>query len=93
MSESVELDIAGRRDAFAHPRRRAPHRPYLVQSGPRNWLVHATAPGDHHEPLLKALAAIDDCLRERRVEDADFGIGGLAARPEKSALDAASALR
>ena len=85
---------AHRADHLALLQRLAPYRPYLIQFGPERWLVCAETPGYHDEPLPKALATIDDCLQERRVEDAVVRIDGRSVRPEKRhALNASSALR
>lgn len=59
--------------------------PYLIQFAPERWLVHAEASGCHGEPLPSALAAIDESLAVRHLEDATVRIDGRPYRPPSGA--------
>jgi hypothetical protein len=76
MPASVEVAVHGRWDALALSQRLVPYHSYLVERGREHWRVYAEAPGCHDERLTGALAAIDECLRERRVEDAAVRVDG-----------------
>jgi hypothetical protein len=81
MPATIEIDVHRRLDAIALLQRLNPYRPYLVQFAPEQWLVHAEAPGCHGERLPSALAAIDESLAARHVEDAAVRIDGRPYRP------------
>lgn len=81
MPATIEIDVHGRWDAVALLQRLNPYHPYLIQFEPERWLVHAEAPGCHGEPLPSALAAIDESLAARHLEDAAVRIDGRPYRP------------
>ena len=70
MLANVEVDIQGRWDAVALSERLVAYRSHLVEFAGERWRVYAATPGYHDEQLPDALSAIEDCLRERRVDDA-----------------------
>jgi hypothetical protein len=82
---TIEVDVHGRWDAVELLRRLVPYHSYLVERGRGRWCVHAQAPGYNSEKLPDALAAIDECLRERRVEDAAVRVDGEPCRPTTEA--------
>jgi hypothetical protein len=82
---TIEVDVHGRWDAVELLQRLVPYRSYLVERGRQQWRVHAQAPGCHGEKLPDALAAIDECLRERHVEDAAVRVDGRPCRPTSEA--------
>jgi hypothetical protein len=79
---SVEIGLRRRWDALALSQRLIPYGSFLVQYEPERWVVHAQAPGCHGERLENALSTIQECLVERRVEDASLRVDG---RPYLSA--------
>ena len=76
MPATIEIDLHGRWDAIALLQRLTPYHSYLIQFAPERWLVHAEAPGCHGERLPGALAAIDESLAVRQIEDAAVWIDG-----------------
>ena len=65
---AVEVDVRGRWDALGLYELLSPFRSFLVQHTTDRWVVHASAPGCHGEPLAEALHAIDEWCAERRLE-------------------------
>ncbi len=65
---AVEVDVQGRWDALALYELLAPFRSFLVQHASDRWVVHASAPGCHGEPLAAALRAIDEWCTGRRLD-------------------------
>lgn len=81
MPAAIEIEVEGRWDAVALMRRLDPYHSYLVQCAPEHWLVHAECPGRHGEPLPSALAAIDESLAARHLEDVAVRVDGRPYRP------------
>jgi hypothetical protein len=77
----ASVEVHGRWDALALSQRLVPYHSYLVERGREHWRVHAEAPGCHGERLTSALSAIEECLRERRVEDAAGRVDGRPYQP------------
>lgn len=65
---AVEVEVRGRWDALALYELLAPFHSFLVQLSADRWVVHASAPGCHGEPLAEALRAIDEWCAERRLD-------------------------
>jgi len=76
MPATIEIDVHGRWDAVALMRRLDPFHSYLVQYTPEQWQVHAECPGCHGERLPSALAAIEQSLAARHVEEARVRVDG-----------------
>lgn len=70
MPATIEIDVQGRWDALALLRRLGPYHSYLIQFAPERWQVRAETPGCHGEELPSALAAIEESLAARHVDDA-----------------------
>ena len=67
---AVEIDVSDRWDALALSELLIPFRSFLVQHGPKRWVVHARSPGCQGEALDDALAAIDEWRAQREVKAA-----------------------
>ena len=65
---AVEVDVRGRWDALALYELLSPFHSFLVQHAADCWVVHASAPGCHGEPLAEALHAIEEWCAERRLD-------------------------
>jgi hypothetical protein len=78
----IEIDVHGRYDALELSQRLVPYHSHLVERGREHWRVHAQAPGWHGEKLPSALAVIEQCLRERGVDDAAVSVDGEPYRRE-----------
>lgn len=85
MPAAIEIDVRDRWDALALMQRLNPYHSYLIQLAPERWLVHAEAPGCHGEPLPSALAAVQESLAARHLEDAAVRVAG---RPQPHATAA-----
>lgn len=81
MSAKIQVEVGARDDAVALVERLGPYRPGLVQSAPNRWHVQAEAPGDQGESIPQALAAIEQTLAERQVEDAPVRVNGQLYSP------------
>jgi hypothetical protein len=90
MVASIEIDVESRWDAIALLQRLDPYRPYLVQLACERWTVHAQTPGRHGEALQSAVAAIDESLAARQLEQAAVRIDGRPYR-RHAATSAAAA--
>lgn len=93
MPAKIEVEVEARDDAVALTERLAPYRPSLVQSAPTRWRLQAEAPGGQGESIPQALAAIEETLAERQVEDAPVRVNGQLYWPpnrggRRSAADA-----
>src|SRR5437867_1596288 len=72
---AIEIDVDGRWDALALSELLVPYS-FLVHHRGRRWVVHARTPGCHGEGLSDVLRAIDDWVRERRLERTSCRIDG-----------------
>jgi hypothetical protein len=68
LTAAVEVDVRGRWDALALYEQLSSFHPFLVQHTTDRWVVHASAPGCHGEPLAAALHAIDEWCAECRLD-------------------------
>lgn len=94
MSKHAETSVNRRRRAATLQRERATDRPYLVRLGPTRWIVRGGSPGYNDESLLKAFAAIVDCLRGRPAVRPDIRVDRRAVRPRRrQAFNASPVLR
>jgi hypothetical protein len=81
----IEIRVVGRWNARALLERLSPYRPFLIQHGTERWVVHAQAPGCHGESVEAAIAAIENCLDERGVEETSIRVDGKPYRPAVTA--------
>jgi hypothetical protein len=85
VSATIEIDVCERLDAVALMQRLNPYHPCLIKFAPERWLVHAEAPGCHGEGLPSALAAVDESLAARHLENATVRVNGRPYRPPRGA--------
>jgi hypothetical protein len=82
----VDVDVEGRRDAFAVSEALIPYHSFLVQLGTEPRVVHARPPGRHGESLEAALRVIDDWVQAR---DLDASFCRVRGRPNELSRRAA----
>lgn len=80
MPKHAEATVSRAGDAAALLRKPTTDRPYLVQLGPNRWIVRGGSPGCNDESLLRAFAAIVDCLRGRPKARTDFRVNRRSVR-------------
>lgn len=91
MPARIEVNVEEREDALAVLQRLDPYHPAVVHSAPKQWQVHAEAPGRQGESTSRALATIEEALAERHLDDAAVRVNGqLYNAPERSRRRAAT---
>jgi hypothetical protein len=65
---ALEVDVHGRWDALALFQLLVPFHSFLVQHTTDRWVVHASTPGCHGEPLSEALRAIEEWCAGRSLD-------------------------
>jgi hypothetical protein len=73
---AVEVGVEGRWDALALWEILMPYGPFLVQLDRERWVVRARVPGYHDESLEDVMAAIDEWLVDRSLDDVTYRIDG-----------------